>query len=101
MAVCSFEVGSQPAIKPKDEEEFVDQDTTFTHLADTFIESDLQCIQAIHIYFCQYVCSLGIEPTIFVQPTQCSTTEPQEDDGTLLSIYGTLCCYRNIDTKLR
>ncbi len=28
----------------------------------------------LHI-FCQYVCSLGIEPTTF---TQCSTTEPQE-----------------------
>ncbi len=28
-------------------------------LADDFIQSDLQCIQAIH--FCQYVCSLGIE----------------------------------------
>ncbi len=33
------------------------------HLADTFIQSDLQWIQAIHI--CQYVCSLGIEPTTF------------------------------------
>ncbi len=28
------------------------------HLAHTFIQSDLQCIQAIHL-FCQYVCSLG------------------------------------------
>ncbi len=27
---------------------------TFTHLADAFIHSDLQCIQAIHLY-CQYV----------------------------------------------
>ncbi len=35
---------------------------TFMHLADAFIQSDLQCIQAIHLY-CQYVCSLGIEPT--------------------------------------
>ncbi len=32
-------------------------------LADAFIQSDLQCIQALHI--CQYVCSLGIEPTTF------------------------------------
>ncbi len=28
---------------------------TFMHLADAFIQSDLQCIQAIHLY-CQYVC---------------------------------------------
>ncbi len=34
------------------------------HLADAFIQSDLQCIQAIHFFF-QYVCSLGIEPTTF------------------------------------
>ncbi len=27
-----------------------------------FIQSDLQCIQAIHFFY-QYVCSLGIEPT--------------------------------------
>ncbi len=37
---------------------------TFMHLADTFIQSDLQCIQAIHFFY-QYVCSLGIEPTTF------------------------------------
>ncbi len=47
------------------------------HLADAFIQSDLQCIQAIHV-FCQYMCSLGIEPTTFALLTQCSTTEPQE-----------------------
>ncbi len=35
----------------------------FMHLADAFIQSDLYCIQALH--FCQYVCSLGIEPTTF------------------------------------
>ncbi len=44
---------------------------TFMHLADAFIQSDLQCIQAIHLY-CQYVCSLGIEPTTFALLTQCS-----------------------------
>ncbi len=49
---------------------------TCMHLADAFIQSDLQCIQAI--YFCQYVCSLGIEPTTFALLRQCSTTEPQE-----------------------
>ncbi len=37
------------------------------HLADAFIQSDLQCIQSIHlfVFFYQYVCSLGIEPTTF------------------------------------
>ncbi len=46
------------------------------HLADAFIQSDLQCIHAIHFF--QYVCSLGIEPTTFALLTQCSTNEPQE-----------------------
>ncbi len=41
------------------------------HLSDAFIQSNLQCIQAIHFY-CQYVCSLGIEPTTFALLTQCS-----------------------------
>ncbi len=31
----------------------------------------------LHIY-CQYMCSLGIEPTTFALITQCSTTEPQK-----------------------
>ncbi len=36
------------------------------HLADVFIKSDLQCMQTILLFiFYQYVCSLGIEPTIF------------------------------------
>ncbi len=43
----------------------------YLHLADAFIQSDLQCIQAIHLY-CQYVCSLGIKPTTFALLTQCS-----------------------------
>ncbi len=47
------------------------------HLADAFIQSDLQCIQVIN-FFCQYVCSLAIEPTTFALLTQCSTTETQE-----------------------
>ncbi len=54
------------------------QRDTFMHLADAFVQSDLQCIQAIHFFFCEYMCSLGIEPTTFVLLTQCSTTEPQE-----------------------
>ncbi len=40
------------------------------HLADAFIQSDL-LIQVIH-FFCQYMCSLGIEPTTFALLTQCS-----------------------------
>ncbi len=43
------------------------------YLANAFIQSDLQCIQVIHLYL-----SLGIEPTTFALLTQCSTTEPQE-----------------------
>ncbi len=35
----------------------------FMHLADAFIQSDLQCIQAIHVFVS--TCSLGIEPTTF------------------------------------
>ncbi len=34
------------------------------HLADAFIQSDSQSIQATHFYF-HYMCSLGIEPTTF------------------------------------
>ncbi len=46
-------------------------------LADAFIQSNLQCIQDIIIFFVS-MCSLGIEPTTFALLTQCSTTEPQE-----------------------
>ncbi len=35
---------------------------TFVHLADAFIQSDLHCIQVIHVL---HVCYLGIEPTTF------------------------------------
>ncbi len=49
---------------------------TFMHLADAFIKSDLQNIQAIHIL------SVHVFPgnltTTFALLTQCSTTEPQE-----------------------
>ncbi len=47
------------------------------HLSDAFIQSDLQCIQAIH-FLSVCVCSLGIEPTTFALLTQCCTPEPQE-----------------------
>ncbi len=50
---------------------------TFMHLADAFIQSELKSTFRLYIY-CQYVWSLGIEPTTFALLTQCSTTEPQE-----------------------
>ncbi len=46
------------------------------HLADTFIQSDLQCIQAIH-FFCQYMTKMlsmlkkVVLPTIF-ENSDCS-----------------------------
>ncbi len=36
---------------------------TFVLLADAFLQSDLQFRQ--YIFFSQYLCSLGIEPTTF------------------------------------
>ncbi len=39
------------------------------HLADAFIQSDLQCIQAIH-FFVSMCVPLGIEPTTFALLTQ-------------------------------
>ncbi len=56
------------------------------HLADAFIQSDLQNNQVI--CFCQYVCYLGIEPTTFALLTQCSTTEPQEH---VVASYSLVC----------
>ncbi len=50
--------------------------STFTFLR-RFIKSNLQYIQGIH-FFCQDMCSLGIEPTTLALLTQCFTTEPQE-----------------------
>ncbi len=35
------------------------------HLADAFIQSDLLILISGYTFFCQYVCSLGIEPTTF------------------------------------
>ncbi len=49
---------------------------TFMHLADAFIESDLQCIQAIHFFSICVPWELNPQP--FALLTQCSTTEPQE-----------------------
>ncbi len=40
------------------------------HLADAFIQSDL--VHSGYTFFCQYMCSLRIEPTTFALLTQCS-----------------------------
>ncbi len=59
---------------------------TFMYLADTFIQSDLQCIQAIIIF--STCVPWELNPQTFALLTQCSTTEPQQhrflkDHGTL------------------
>ncbi len=42
-----------------------------------FIQSDLQCIQPIHLYVSMCV-PWELNPQPFALLTQCSTTEPQE-----------------------
>ncbi len=49
----------------------------FMHLAYAFIQSNLQYIQVIHLFFVS-MCSLGFKPITFALLTQYSTTEPQE-----------------------
>ncbi len=48
-----------------------EQASTFTHLADAFIQSDLHCIQVFT--FDQLLLSLGIEPMILALLAPCST----------------------------
>ncbi len=48
------------------------------HLADAFIQSDLQCIQAIHVLCFTMCVPWESNPQPFALLTQCSTTEPQE-----------------------
>ncbi len=43
---------------------------TVLHLSDAFIQSNLT--YSGYTVFCQYVCSLGIEPTTFELLMQCS-----------------------------
>ncbi len=63
---------------------FPNPNHTFTYLADTFSQSDLQCIQVIHFLS---ECVFPGNRTTFVLLTQCSTTEPQEHShNTLLTI---------------
>ncbi len=47
------------------------------HLADAFIQSDFQYIQAIHCFISMCV-PWELNPQPFALLTQCSTTEPQE-----------------------
>ncbi len=47
---------------------------TFMHLADAFIQSDLQYIQGTVSTFYQLLLSLGIEPMILALLTPCSTS---------------------------
>ncbi len=49
-------------------------DFNHTHLADTFIQSDLHCIQVTISTFYQLLLSLGIEPMILALLTPCSTS---------------------------
>ncbi len=71
-------------------------DFTFMHLANAFIQSDLQGIQVIHLL---YVCSLGIEPMTFALLTQCSTTEPREDKILVLRLTLSIITYFYRDWK--
>ncbi len=50
------------------------------HLADTFSQNDLQCIQATHviIFFVSMCVPWEFNPQPFALLMQCSTTEPQE-----------------------
>ncbi len=47
---------------------------TFMHLADAFIQSDLQCIRVTVSTFYQLLLSLGIEPMILALLAPCSTS---------------------------
>ncbi len=77
----------------------------FMHLADAFIESDLQCIQSI-TFFHQYVCSFGIEPTTFCAAVP--NAEPQEHDHDMIYVCALyiiiiqyiLCTTNNINNNI-
>ncbi len=56
---------------------------TFLHLADAFIQSDLQCIRAINVFFIITCVPWELNPQPFALLTQCSTIEPQVVDYVL------------------
>ncbi len=62
---------------------------TFMHLAEAFIQSDLQCIQVIHFSISMSV-PWESNPQPFMLLTQCSTTEPQEQAYQYINIYLTI-----------
>ncbi len=57
---------------------------TCMHLADAFIQSDLQCNQAIHFLS---VCVFPGNSQPFALLTHCSTTEPQEHHYSIKDIH--------------
>ncbi len=59
---------------------------TFMHLADAFIQSDLH-FQAIHFFFLSMCVPWELNPQPFALLTQCSTTEPQEHNRSVLVCY--------------
>ncbi len=69
------------------------------HLADAFIQSDLQCIQAIHFFVIMCV-PWELNPQPFALLTQCSTTEPQDQIlfTVLVNIYGIRHCLHTQST---
>ncbi len=69
---------------------------TFMHLADTFIQSDLQCIQAIH-FFISICVPWELNPQPFALLTQCSTTEPQEHlSAPVAHVIKLKCCSQSV-----
>ncbi len=67
--------------------------TVHLHLADAFIQSDLQCIRDILFFFFSMCVPWELNPQPFALLTQCSTTEPQEH-GERQSIH-----YRESESK--
>ncbi len=57
---------------------------TFKHLADTFIQSDLHCIQVTVFTFYELLLSLGIQPMVLALLAPCST----------IWATGKLCCHQ-------
>ncbi len=70
------------------------------HLADAFIQSDLQCIQDILFFFFISMCvPWELNPHPFALLTQCSTTEPQEHIETLSPRYHTIEIYKQFKSN--
>ncbi len=73
---------------------------TFMHLADAFIQSDLQCIQTIHVFVSMCV-PWESNPQPFALLTQCSTTEPHRNTKTFkLAVIKPLIKKKNLTPKI-